>query len=741
MIDVSSIPDFSGDLEQLEKDAGTLKKAASGIRTTGGDVHSKFQGLKSCYTAPEADQLFATTLPVRDGADTFAGKLESVSSALSTFASEARPLVTRMSELKTQAEAFCKSVEGKKDWQKDQDKVDKNASLIHEVGRVWGQFQEAERSAANKISGVAGTGTKWTTDDGSHKKGMYGFSADDAAKADDTPWGKVDKRKYTGLEAAWHWTTDHVGSALKGFFVDGVWGTLKGLGHMVNVFDWDTFKKTWSGIGDVFGGVSAYIMTPYDWAMDKMFGPVDHSDTDRQKKALRDFGKSLVAWDEWSKNPARAGGTVAFNLLTIGSGSLLKLGKAGSLAAKAGEVGEVSTTAKVAGALGKAGRLVDPMTYVGKAGEFVKLQVGDLMSGMKNVYKGTYTDFLNGTGKYKIPETSVQMPDGTVVHHDGTMVHPDGTPHEKPIPVEPSAAERAEHQRLEAEHQAGAPSHDRVPAGVGAGKADGHPMPQANHEPPGGRGSGGGDHSAPGHTSSGGGDHAPAQSGGAADHGASDAGHGHPGGGGSGSGGSGSGQHPPAGGDTPGGHEPAGDGHGSGHSGEGPASSHGPGPAMTPEEKAAYEQHLKQVEQQHQSDFDVLKQDPDHKGKVKPSEMDEARVALDLRDKGKVPEDIQRPPEANQGDLYSPSNGEFYDIKGVHSDWPPLNNVRDKSQPFKGAYDPANNERWVQKLEDQIVARKRIVILDMRNADQAAIDDVKAIVDERGWGDRVVWYP
>ncbi|MGW1196817.1 hypothetical protein ACWD4B_13410 [Streptomyces sp. NPDC002536] len=461
MIDVSSIPDFSGDLEQLEKDAGTLKKAASDIRTTGGDVHSKFQGLKSCYTAPEAEKLFATTLPVRDGADTFAGKLESVSSALSTFASDARPLVTRMSELKAQAEAFCKSVEGKKDWQKDQGKVDKNASLIHEVGRVWGQFQEAERKAANTISGVAGTGTKWTTDDGSHKKGMYGVSADDAAKADDTPWGKVDKRKYTGVEAAWHWTTDHVGSALKGFFVDGVWGTLKGLGNMVNVFDWDTFKKTWTGIGNVFGGVSAYIMTPYDWAMDKMFGPTDHSDTDKQKKALRDFGKSLVAWDEWDKNPTRAGGTVAFNVLTLGAGSFLKLGKAGSLASKAGEAGEVgaaskvSAAAKLANALGKTGRLVDPMTYVGKAGEFVKLQVGDLMSGMKDLRTGPTADFLKGTSehpgplvstpeglKYTTPqgEPRVLSPEGKILDQHGNLAAPPAVkePHKTDLGAAPS---------------------------------------------------------------------------------------------------------------------------------------------------------------------------------------------------------------------------------------------------------------------------------------------------------------
>lgn len=68
--------------------------------------------------------------------------------------------------------------------------------------------------------------------------------------------------------------------------------------------------------------------------------------------------------------------------------------------------------------------------------------------------------------------------------------------------------------------------------------------------------------------------------------------------------------------------------------------------------------------------------------------------------------------------------------------------MRDKSQPFKGAYDPANNEAWVNKqLAKQIEKRGRIVIIDVRNANQAAIDSIKDVVESRGWGDRVIWYP
>ncbi|OLZ68591.1 hypothetical protein AV521_20845 [Streptomyces sp. IMTB 2501] len=513
--DLSEIPEYSGDLDQLEKDAGALKKAASDIRDTGRDVHNDFQGLVSCYKAPEADQLFHTTLPVRDKADAFATKLETVGGALSAFAKDARPLVQRMEQLRSEAAAFRKSIEGDHDWRQDQKNIDKNTHLVHEIGRVWGEFQDLERSTATKIDGQVG-GTRWVADDGSHKKGMYGFNADDAAKADDTPWGKVDEREYTGLAAAWQWTKHNVGGAIKGFFVDGVWDTLKGIGHMVNFFDWDTFTKTWSGIGDVFGGVSAYIMTPYDWAMDKAFGPTDHSDTDRQKKALRDFCKSLIAYDEWDKNPARAGGTVAFNILTLGSGSLLKLGKAGSLAAKAGEAGEAASAAgraaKVANALGKTGRLVDPMTYVGKGAGFAKLKVGDMMAGLKELHSGAADDFLHGADSPKIPEThapvsvsdkSLRYPDGSILHEDGTMLSPEGKPHQDPIPVESSAEDRLARHGVESPTYPSTSSHvpiradQPVPAHVDGGgeqhaaphggsrAGEGHNMPpHSAHEAP-----------------------------------------------------------------------------------------------------------------------------------------------------------------------------------------------------------------------------------------------------------------
>ncbi|MFJ9678840.1 hypothetical protein ACIRP2_12365 [Streptomyces sp. NPDC101194] len=106
MIDLEKIPTFTGDLEALETQANSLKTTASSIRDTGKDTHNAFQALDAVYDAPEQEELLNSTIPVRDKADGFAKKLESVSGALTEFASTARPLVNKMKELRQDAEKF-----------------------------------------------------------------------------------------------------------------------------------------------------------------------------------------------------------------------------------------------------------------------------------------------------------------------------------------------------------------------------------------------------------------------------------------------------------------------------------------------------------------------------------------------------------------------------------------------------------------------------------------------------------
>jgi hypothetical protein len=828
------IPQFTGNLPQLEIDCADLKKDAGHVRKTGEDVHSQFQGLSAYYTAPEAEQLFATTKPVKERADDFATDLETVSGALSSYATEIRPLVDKLKELKSRAVTFVDSVKDDDEWEYDGDKVDEHNQLRDDITATVAAFWAAERTCHNKITALWG-GTQMVAGDGTDRKDQYGFSAEDMKNAQ-VPWGDPVEEKHHWYEVG-HWVKSFVWD---GLIVDGIWGTIKGLGTLVGFGGWEAMGQAWKGLAQLatglaissIPGVGAMFWTLPD---DKMPSWLRDSRT-----AMKETGKALVAWDQWGKNPARAAGAVTFNVLTT-----VFTGGAGAGVAGAGKAGAVAKALSVAG---KAGRVIDPMTYIAKGAGAGLSKIGDIAASLKGV--GNIDIPALPENAITLPEGTVRLPDGTVNLPEGAAIPdgatrlPDGNiklPDDAPalpegttrLPTDEGAPARYYDpdgnildergnvlQKAEDgpgdivdQPDAGPPatgadvprtdSPVREPALVGAAThtadqagqhirlgdsldnnlgdigrvGDDLPATPVVH-------AGGGDvpavHAGGGHVPDGSaGHHLPGGSvdhvpgGTAHEHGSGPtasheppagghgdgpgAGGGHDGSGAGGfSDGPGSGGHTdvPTGGDHEGpvgGHEQGtGTGAGSGgHGTDGPSGSDGadasrtndPLPELTPEERAAHWQHLEEVEGRSPDAFDELQRDPDKNGGISEPSKDEARVGLDLRDQGRLPDDIQRPAEANRGEFHSPSTGNYYDIKGVHSEWPPFNNARDKSRPFPGAYDPAKNGGWVKKLETQIEKKGRIVILDVRNANQAAIDDIKSLVEKNGWEDDVIWYP
>ncbi|MCA6094091.1 hypothetical protein LE181_18225 [Streptomyces sp. SCA3-4] len=354
-------------------------------------MHSSFQGLSACYKAPEAEKLFATTKPVETRSDAFADDLEKVASALSSYAATVKPLATRLGNLKDEAIAFVSSVEGDDHWRRDQKKVDHNNNLWNSVNATVAAFHDAERACHDKIVALV-NGTPLIPDDGTHKQNMYGYRASDLAHAEKTPWGSKANREYTGLAWLGHQVKSFVWD---GFIVDGVWGTVKGLGTLVGTEGWDKAGQAWTGLGKLATGlvISASPLGTAFWTLpdDKLPRWVRDSRT-----TVKETGKALVAYDQWGKNPARAAGGVSFNVLTTvftgGSGA----------AAKGGAL------ARTASVLGKAGRVVDPMTYVGKAAKFGYVKVGDLMSGLKNLRAGS--TFHLADEAFKLPgETATSV--------------------------------------------------------------------------------------------------------------------------------------------------------------------------------------------------------------------------------------------------------------------------------------------------------------------------------------------
>ncbi|MGW5771394.1 ADP-ribosyltransferase [Streptomyces longwoodensis] len=417
MINPEQIPQFTGDLAQLELDHAAFKKDAGNVRDTGKDVHTQFQGLSAFYTAPEAEQLFATTKPVQDRADDFATHLETVSGALSSYATEIRPLVSKLKELKTKAQTFVNSVKDDDEWEYDGDKVDEHNQLRDDITATVAAFWAAERTCHNKITAIW-NGTQMVAGDGSERKDQYGFNAEDLKNAK-LPWGDPVDEKHHWYEVG-HWVKSFVWD---GLIVDGVWGTIKGLGTLVGFGGWDAMGQAWKGLAQLATGLVITAMPGVGTAFwllpdDKLPSWLRDSRT-----AMKETGKALVAWDEWGKNPGRAAGAVTFNVLTT-----VFTGGAGGAAAGAGKAGAV---AKVLSVAGKAGKVIDPMTYIAKGAGAGLSKIGDIAKGLK------------GIGKIEVPtlpDGSVHLPDGRLLEPNGNLVSPDGTIDTTPVPHETAPA-------------------------------------------------------------------------------------------------------------------------------------------------------------------------------------------------------------------------------------------------------------------------------------------------------------
>ncbi|MET7932799.1 hypothetical protein [Streptomyces sp. NPDC005322] len=443
---------------------------ASHLRGAGQGMHDRFQGLSAYYHAPEAEQLFATTLPVRDTADEAASDVESVGRALESYATEVRPIAAKLARLKRQAAQFVEDVGDDDDWAYDRDKVSEHQDLLHDVNAAVSAFWEAERRAANQITALFG-GPHYVVNDGSKKSNAYGYGykGSDLDHAKKTPWGSPVELKYHPYDIG-HYFKSFVWD---GFIVDGVWGTLKGLGTLAGFNGWDEAKAAWKNLGRLGVGAGVYMSPTLRNKPESELPPFLRE----SKHTAKEAGKSLVAWDEWGKNPARAAGAVSFNVVTgIGTGG------AGT-AAKSGAISKAISTA------GKIGRLADPMTYVFKGVGLAKVKVADVLSGLKNAYSGRLLELADGSVKLPNnavfhPDGSVKLPSGHYLDEYGTLYKADGTVLDR-AKVELSAADR---QALDDLQRAQQPDH------VHAG-ADG--PPQAGHMRTGDGGSGG--HDAPGH--------------------------------------------------------------------------------------------------------------------------------------------------------------------------------------------------------------------------------------------------
>ncbi|MFH8515216.1 hypothetical protein ACH4CE_08875 [Streptomyces gelaticus] len=403
-VDPVGIPVFTGDLALLDTKVTALSGSGAEIATAAGDVHTSFGGLSAFYKAPEAEQLFATTKPVADTGLTLSSDLCVIAGALGTYSDDAFPLVEKLKELKRDAVAFRVKVDGDDKWREDGDLVEENNHRRNEIAEVWAAFQEVERACHAKIVALVG-GKALKTNDGSGKEGMYGYDAEALKQAKSLPWGDAVEES-----TPWWQVWEHAYDFGKGFVVDGVWGTIKGLGTLVGVDGWDAAKQAWTGLAKLATGLSPAAQLVLHAL------PGDHSAWIRDSRtAVKETGKALVAWDQWGSNPSRAAGAVTFNVLTT-----VFTGGTGGAAAGAGKAG---LAAKTLSLTSRTARAVDPMTYVFKGAGAGLTRIGDAMAGLKGLGRVEFPPLPDNV--ITLPEGTVRLPDGTVHLPEGAAV-PEG---------------------------------------------------------------------------------------------------------------------------------------------------------------------------------------------------------------------------------------------------------------------------------------------------------------------------
>ncbi|MBT1678084.1 hypothetical protein KK094_00665 [Curtobacterium flaccumfaciens pv. flaccumfaciens] len=325
--------------------------------------------------------------PIGPQGTTFGDDLDTAAKALDTFVTEVTPIVAALKAYVTRAEQLHRDVDAftpktakteygnsaiVESWDQDETLTDENNAIINGVAAQVVAYQAAERSCANTIRGLSGLQPLHAmSGSGSDDALAYGYEKLPAGTK--LPWGTASERNESCSEK----TADFLPNMLKGVVVDGIWGTVKGLGTLVGVdgtgFHLETAATSWSGVL-ALTGLNMKTM---------------QKDRDLQLEAWTQVGKATVGWDEWGRDPGRAAGQALWGIGSI----------AVPIAGQAGKLGAVGKVGEVAGAVGKAGKyldLVDAGAWVSKGLTKVLPRLDELKTIMT---KGVGDDAVGSTGR------------------------------------------------------------------------------------------------------------------------------------------------------------------------------------------------------------------------------------------------------------------------------------------------------------------------------------------------------
>ncbi|WP_227014623.1 MULTISPECIES: DNA/RNA non-specific endonuclease [Nocardiopsis] len=314
----------------LEMHARALRRKGSTVSGLGSDIKSDWAGLTSCYSAPEAETLYAVVDPVAADGDKVETSFGKAATALENFADAVRDIQGKWATLKTDSYAFLSSIEGDEDWReadgfidgllgRESDKVGEHQALLDRADALRREYETAEIACANALNADIQGRTRFVAGDGDGKPpapGVYEHGYDGYLGDVDMAWGG-------SVETDHGWWVD-AGSAVKDYAV-GIAEDLGGMTGMYSSEGW--FQKSW---GDALfeyheGNLQslASLAGMYDSENDSW----GWSGWDTVGNAWKDAAHAVVPWEEWGDRPGYVIGTALLNIgATVGGAVLTATG-------------------------------------------------------------------------------------------------------------------------------------------------------------------------------------------------------------------------------------------------------------------------------------------------------------------------------------------------------------------------------------------------------------------------------
>ena len=493
------------DVTKLGSSAVTMKTLASSVRSGGQDTMDAWSKIVYCYSGPGDQTVWFALTTVGPDTDALATSLEAVADAVATFADDIDPVLISLATIKSQAEQLKTDIGNFQphwswgrhilSWDQDPGLVSRNTDLRHQVDDQVVKFENAERTCANTIDALYG-GTQyhaWGATDGlPDPNSSYGY---DEATLDGAamPWGAPVERSESCEEKTVMFLPNmpaHIDLAAVGLvtglgtlaanLVGVSWerGTTQPGEHGVNVlgykitWSWQEAAQTAEGLGDTILGVAAAAAGPVSLFTGNIGIPTYDFTTGQRgsitgNQITTSMVKSMIAWDEWRKDPGSAMGEVVFNI-----GTLFIPG--------AGEAAAIGDATKGAEAAMDAMKAIDAATDAARIGEGADL--AHFGAGAEATHLGGDISHLPHTD---LPHTDLphtDLPADARIHDPGATAHdPGATAHDPGATAHEPEAKPAHDNPAPAEHEPAAKPADHEPA---AKPADHEPEAKPAHDNP-----------------------------------------------------------------------------------------------------------------------------------------------------------------------------------------------------------------------------------------------------------------